>query len=494
MDPRTDMAIEMTSKVVDERVERIQIQGGVDRTVEKRLLWKLDIHILPLLAVMYLFNSIDKSNLGNAKTDGLEADLGLVDNQYNLLLSLFYVPFVVTGPFMNMATKKFGAKLILPTAMITFGAMAMLSAAVKNFGGLLTTRWFLGMAESGFYPGVIFYLTTFYKRSELAGRLSIFYAASVIAGAFTGLIAYGVFQIKDSLYGWQYLFLIEGALTVASGVVAIFFLPRSSATAYFLTAEERELAYYRMATDSSTVVDSKFDFRRAISVFKTDRLWPVYMIIAFCLMVPQLSVQLFLPQIIGRFGFTTVKTNLYTVAPNVVGSIFTVIVAFSSDWTGDRSIHLACCLALTCIGFIILATVDTAKNVAVGYFSTFLLTCGAFITSPLLTTWYNNNTPDENQRAILTPVLVALGNSMGLVSSNIFRNQDAPNYIMASAISAGFGAVGVIVTLSVGYYMKWDNARRNRAQGTNLTAKDIFTSELVNGQKDLNWRWMGGIP
>lgn len=283
-------------------------------------------------------------------------------------------------------------------------------------------------------------------------------------------------------------------MTVTGGILAIFVLPRSSATAYFLTAEEKELAYYRMAVDSSTVVDAEFDFKKAISVFKTDYLWPVYMCIAFSLMVPQLSVQLFLPQIIARLGYDTVKTNLYTVAPNIVASLFTVMVAFSSDYTGDRSIHLAVCLAITSIGFVVLATIDTAKNIAVGYFCTFLLTCGAFITSPLLATWYNNNTPDENQRAVLTPVLVALGNTMGLVSSNIFRAQDAPNYILASIISAGFGAVGVVITLGLGYYMKWDNARRNREQGVNLKATDVFTSELVGGHKDVNWRWMGGIP
>ncbi|KAH8811264.1 major facilitator superfamily domain-containing protein [Xylogone sp. PMI_703] len=463
---------------------------GIDRALEGKILWKLDTRILPLIAIMYLFNSIDKSNLGNAKTDGLDRDLGLVGNQYNLLLSLFYIPFVLTAPGMNLLTKKFGAKLVLPISMICFGAMAMLSAATTNFGGLLTTRWFLGMAESGFYPGVIFYLTTFYKRSELAGRLSFFYAASVIAGAFTGLIAYGVFQIKSSLFGWQYLFLIEGSLTVAGGVLAIFLLPKSSATAYFLTSEEKELAYYRMATDSSTVVDAQFDFKRAISVFKKD----LYMCIAFGLMVPQLSVQLFLPQIIGRLGYSTVRTNLLTVAPNVVASIFTVLVALSSDYTGDRFIHLATCLVMTCVGFIVLATIDTAKHTSVGLFCAFLLTCGAFITSPLLTTWYNNNTPDENQRAILTPVLVALGNSMGLVSSNIFRAQDAPNYVLASIISACFGAVGAVISLGLGYYMKWDNTRRNREQGVNLKAKDVFTSDLGDGQQSANWRWMGGIP
>ena len=139
-------------------------------------------------------------------------DLHFKGNQYNILLSIFYVPFVLSGTPMNLLTKKFGAKFVLPSAMMIFGSMAMISASTKNFGGIVTTRWFLGMAESGFYPGVIFYLTTFYKRNELAGRLSIFYAASEVAGAFTGLIAFGVFSIKSHLKGWQYLFLIEGQL------------------------------------------------------------------------------------------------------------------------------------------------------------------------------------------------------------------------------------------------------------------------------------------
>jgi MFS family permease len=154
----------------------------------------------------------------------MTTDLHFKGNQYNILLSVFYVPLVLTGPPMNMLTKKFGAKFILPIAMMIFGSMAMISAAATNFGGITTTRWFLGMAESGFYPGVIFYLTTFYKRDELAGRLSIFYAASEVAGAFTGLIAFAVFQIKSHLQGWQYLFLIEGqhSLPTIQGVLLTF--------------------------------------------------------------------------------------------------------------------------------------------------------------------------------------------------------------------------------------------------------------------------------
>jgi len=231
------------------------------------------------MSLTKVISSIDKSNLGNAKTDKLENDLHFHGNQYNILLSIFYIPFVLSGPPMNMLTKRFGAKYVLPSAMLIFGSMAMISAATTNFGGIVTTRWFLGMAESGFYPGVIFYLTTFYKRRELASRLSLYYAASQIAAAFTGLLAFGVFQIHGHIYGWQYLFLIEGCLTVAGGLVAIVLLPKSAATAYFLTEEEKKLAYHRIASDSSVTVDGKFNFRFAIRIFLEDRLWPFYMAI-----------------------------------------------------------------------------------------------------------------------------------------------------------------------------------------------------------------------
>ena len=114
--------------------------------------------------------------------------------------------------------------------------------------------------------------------------------------------------------------------------------------------EEQKLAYYRIAWGSSVEPDAEFSFRKAITVFKTDRLWPAYMAIGMGIGVPLYSVANWLPQVVERFGFPTVKTNLYTVAPNVVGSTFLVCVAFSSDYFQDRCLHLAGCLSITCIG------------------------------------------------------------------------------------------------------------------------------------------------
>lgn len=130
-----------------------------------------------------LFNALDKGNLGNAQTAGLSKDLNFEPGQYNLIIGIFFVPFVLAAPIVALIGKKYGPALVLPILMFNFGAMTLLTATAYNFGGIFALRWFLGMAESAFFPLVIYYLTTFYRRGELARRLAIFYAASNIVSA-----------------------------------------------------------------------------------------------------------------------------------------------------------------------------------------------------------------------------------------------------------------------------------------------------------------------
>lgn len=133
----------------------------IDPAAERALVWKFDLRILPVLAVMYLFNSLDKSNLGNAKTNGLERDLGMTGtNHYNIILSVFFIPYVLTAPFLGIAGKKYGPNRVLPLMMFGFGLCTLCVVAVENFGGMMAIRWFLGMTESAFFPLVIYYQTT----------------------------------------------------------------------------------------------------------------------------------------------------------------------------------------------------------------------------------------------------------------------------------------------------------------------------------------------
>ncbi|KAK0460431.1 major facilitator superfamily domain-containing protein [Desarmillaria tabescens] len=450
-----------------------------DPKVERRVVRKLDTRLMPLIFCMYVFNAIDRSNLGNAKTDGLESDLHFHGNDYSIMLSLFYIPFcTLTIPAIALS-KKIGAKVALPLYMFTFGGICMANAAVKNFAGFLMVRLFLGAAESGFAVTIVWYLTTFYTRGELGKRVAMFYSALAFAGGFSGLIAYGVFQPDIRLYGWQLLFLVEGAGTVFFSILAIFILPANIDSTPFFSSEEKHVARIRILRDSSAVINPKFTSQAFFAPLKDWKLY-VWALIAIGYGVSAVSTGIFLPQIIGRMGKSELTTNLLTVAPNFVGGFGMLLTAASSDYFRERSLHMAGAMTVTMIGFIILYVVDVS-NTGIQYFGSFLLCLGAFTPSAMFQSWHNCNDASEVGRGFRTALMAFFVNSSGLIASNIFTAKEEPYYNTALVVNFSFLAVGISIVLSLRTYMMVDNRRRNTAQGVNWSSKDVPTAALAVG-------------
>ncbi|KAH8157401.1 hypothetical protein CIB48_g10849 [Xylaria polymorpha] len=448
----------------------------IDAAAERALCRKFDFRLLPVLSLM------------------VTTDLNFKSGQYNLIVGTFKSSsslMVVFAPPLAFLGKKIGPARMLPILMLNFGSFTLLAAATHNFSGIFALRFFLGAVESAFFPLVIFYLTTFYRRSELARRLAIFYAASNIANAFSGLLAFGVFQIKSHLvdHPWRWLFIIEGTLTVLFAIFAFFYLPKSAAEARFLNEDEKALAYHRIQVDSSSIVNEAFNLKEALQVFKRPSTYG-FLLIEIALGVPIQSVGLFLPQIVQRIVKDTVQVNLYTVAPNITGAVTLLILAFSSDLLRIRFPFICLGFALSFTGFIIYAAIDDVQHqIQLAYYATFMMTWGTSAPSVLLSTWYNNNVAHEGQRLALTSIGVPLANLMGLVASNVFRDKDKPKYAPALITTASFGGFGFLAAACLGLYMVFDNRRRNRRQGVKLSARDIPTSRLRDGPKVDDFRW-----
>lgn len=305
----------------------------------------------------------------------------------------------------------------------------------------------------------------------------------------SGLLAYGVFHIKSSLHEWRYLFIIEGALSVIFSVFAYWYLPLSASQAKFLNEEEKNLAFHRMQVDSSSVVSEEFNLRDSLGIFRHPTTY-CFLLIEVCLGVPIQSVALFMPQIIQRLGYSTVKTNLYTVAPNVGGAVMLLILAFSSDLLRIRFPFIMLGFAFTFIGFIIYAAIDDVQaQLQLAYYATFMMVWGTSAPSVLLSTWYNNNIAHEGRRVVLTSVGVPLANVMGLVSSNIFRENEKPKYETALITTAVFGACGCLIAGLLGAYMVFDNWQRNKRDGKKTTVWDIPTHKLRDGPSAPEFRW-----
>lgn len=199
------------------------------------------------------------------------------------------------------------------------------------------------------------------------------FGSALLAAAFSGLISYGVFQIHHTtVQGWQWLFLIEGLLTVVVGAASFFWLPADAATAWFLSAEEKACAQARTLKDASHEISTAFSLKKAFAPFK-EKKFILWVLISFNYPVAFSTVSNFLPQIVQRLGYSVIKTNLWTVAPNCVGFVILLCVAYSSDRFRERGFHLVFALSLSLTGLIILAAVDPLRQGGVAYMACFLV-------------------------------------------------------------------------------------------------------------------------
>jgi len=175
----------------------------ISPALDKRITRKLDIRLMPWLFGLWLLAFIDRSNIGNARIDGLAEDLKLDANKFNIALAVFYVPYICYDVPSNLVIKYFRAGFYLPSLLIAWGVVSMCTGFVKSYTGLLVARFFLGLAEGGLLGGMLVYLSMFYRRHQMMFRITLFYCAAPLSGAFGGLLATGLAQIHSGGYnGW----------------------------------------------------------------------------------------------------------------------------------------------------------------------------------------------------------------------------------------------------------------------------------------------------
>ncbi|VUC29415.1 unnamed protein product [Clonostachys rosea] len=451
-----------------------------DPAVVKKLKLKTDLVLLPILSIAYLFNSLARSNISNANTAGLTKDLHLQGNQFNQVLTYYQIPFIIFGPFVTMLTKQFGANITIPVMMIGFGTPSFATAFVHNFGELTACRVLVGVFESGFLASVIYYLSLWYTRTELASRIGIFYAALTSSSAFGGLLAFGMFQLNsDKYFQWSYLFILEGSLSLFWAVLTFLVLPRQTSTAWFLSQQERDIAAARLAQDSVASAESKFNVKESFSEFFTVHGY-IRVVISFVSGTILTSNANFLAMIVRRLGFSVIKTNLYTVAPALTGAVFLVAWCKLSDRLRERGFHMAASAVVSLIGYVILSTIDT-NNTSVLYFAMFLCTIGAYPATPIGSTWMLSNIPNLNARAMTSGLYISFGNCAGLLSSNIYHEWESPRYQTSLSTNIGMSIALITITSSYGLWMRWENKRRDNAVGVEFTES---TSEGINNTRD----------
>lgn len=317
---------------------------------------------------------------------------------------------------------------------------------VHNWSGLMAARWWLGVTEAGLFPGVNYYLSCWYKRSEFGVRAAVFFSAAAIAGSFGGLLAAAI-QTMDGIAGiagWQWIFIIEGGLTVLIGMVSYKMVHDFPYEARFLSAEDRARVLLRLKEDKQSSAEHE-DFRMEY-FWAAVKDWKTYvgMLIYMGPLMPLYSFSLFLPTIIQNMSFggkdDVVRNQLLSVPPYVLAAILTVVVGFWSDRVQKRGIFNICCAPISIAGFVMLIS---TTNPVIQYAGTFLGALGIYPTISLTIAWIANNVEGVYKRGIVLGFVIGWGNLNGVVSSNIYFNEprfyEGHGIIIAYLVICTFG-------------------------------------------------------
>ncbi|GLB41654.1 putative MFS general substrate transporter [Lyophyllum shimeji] len=471
--------------------------SGVD---ERKLLRKIDIALIPWLSLLYLLSFLDRTSIGNAKLYNMTVDLHMTDTQYLLTLTIFFFSYAIFEVPSNIFLKRLRPSIWLSVLMLLWGVMMTLQGVVHNFGGLMGMRWMLGVFEAGLFPGVNYYLSCWYKRSEFGIRAAVFFTAASVSGAFGGLLAAAISNMKGvgGKPAWAWIFILEGLATVLAGIASFWIIQDFPDTAKFLTEAERTVVIRRLQGDDQfSAAGEKLRMKYILKSFADWKTWLGMIVYTGC-DGPLYAFSLFLPTIINQLGmrpcsifrvsivitlnkpgFKATPANLLTVPVYVFAGLVTCIVAYFSDRIGHRAYFNIGFLCLGAAGYIILIS---SRKPALSYFAVYLATCGIYPVIPNTIAWVSNNVEGSYKRSVTLAMVIGFGNINGAVSSNVYRARDKPWYTLGHGLVLMYIGLGITSSILMLFLLKRENARRERGERDEIIGKDSTEGNEKNGR------------
>ncbi|KAL1303255.1 hypothetical protein AAFC00_006669 [Neodothiora populina] len=435
----------------------------IDLAREARLVRKLDLYIIPPVMLLYLFSFLDRVNIGNARLYHFEEDLNLSSEQYQVAVSLLFVTYLLSEVPSNIILKHY----IRPSRWIAFittawGIIASLTGITQNFGGLVVCRLLLGLFEGGLFPGLVVYLTYFYTKQEFALRIGYLFVSAALAGAFGGLLAYGIGHMDGvaGLRGWRWIFILEGIPTFVLGIASWWVLADGPETAWFLDQPERELLALRRSRQVG--VSETFEWADVIKGVKDWKMW------AFCFALFGMDTMLFgystfLPTIIKAIepSFSTALVQVLTIPCYALGAITYLLVARLSDYTQRRGVFAVIFGIISIIGYALLIS-DSSSGVH--YAGCFLVALGLYVADGIPIAWLPANNPRYGKRTTATGLQLTIGNCAGIMSSFLYPAAEGPRFVRGHAVSLSMVAFATAVYAFMWWWFARENEKRRRGE------------------------------
>lgn len=394
-------------------------------------------------------------DIGNARIAGLETSLSLQPGQYAWLLTAFYITYI-SFEWMTLLYRVIPAHVYITICVFSWGLIASLQSVSTSFSSLVILRALLGVAEAAFSPGVPFYLSFFYKRSELAYRVGLFISAAPLATSCASTLAWLIVKVfqHGPLEPWRALFLIEGFPSIIVAFFAWHIIPDSPSTAPYLSPRERKVAKLRLQCDepsntTTTASSPTSESRLSLNDLLTTLLSPTtYLtpLMFFSANISFSSLPVFLPTILRSMSLSPLLSQLLSAPPYLTSFLFVLLTSHLSDrHPNSRARYIILTSLLSALSYTSTAlaglyhsTLGPTLTLLIRYISVFGAAMGFFSAITLIITWTLNNQPTATGKGTGMALLNVVGQCGPLVGTHLYPESDGPYYITGMLVCAGF--------------------------------------------------------
>lgn len=444
--------------------EKQVVQSFTPQMIDKLRL-KIDYHLVPACALLYLLCFLDRGNIGNAKIAGLTKDLHITPHQYSVMLTVFFATYCTVEAPTNILLKILSPKVFLPLIAVLWGVCVLCMGFAKNYHHMLVLRVLLGLFEAGLMPGCAYYLSNWYRPTEVSYRISLYFSCATIAGAFSGILAWAIMKMDGvgGLAGWSWIFILEGMVTIIVASGCYFIIYKSPKDCGFLTPEEVVYWEWHLKQDAGKgleeVDNEPLQWKHIKEGAFHWRVWYMVILSLGCT-VPIYSFSYFLPTIINNLGWTASTAQLMSAPPYIWACLCTILASYLSDRYKNRCFFIVGpMLFFATVGFGIAIGQSKAS---VTYGGVFLACAGQYAPWPSIVSWNANNYPNSHSRGIAMGVQIGFASAGGIIASFIYRAQDSPRYFLGHGFVLGVTIMGVVMTLLLAGYLRSLNSKKEK--------------------------------
>lgn len=439
--------------------EAVQTTGYYTYAEERKLLRKVDLHLMPLLILVYLFKNLDVNNVSYLPTLNLGTghnilnQLNMTKDDWSWVGTIYFIPFVIFEIPSTMLLKRSTPRVHQFRIAFLWGATTACQAAVRNKEGLYALRFLLGMFEAGLFPSQLTHLTYWYRPDEITTRMAFLGVLGSFSNVLSAFITYGFsFASGHGLSAWQFTFLIEGLLTVVVSFVTLFYLPNFPDSPKWLTAEEKAFISARLPPSSPKVTDANLNWSDIIISLKSKTLF-LFSFLRLFQSLGTYGLSFWLPSIIQKFGITSAATApLMTVPASATSVLSGILFSYSVDRALIKGPYVVLfSLSAALAAFIVLTVV---RNSAVLYAFIIIATLAASADGSVLSSWMAKTLEGSTQVGFSMAFANTIGQLGGIVGPQIFRSKYSPRYTVPYAVCLTFIAIGLFTTLVLWWFTK----------------------------------------